>query len=102
EGETIGHNILRYACGGKEDVALRAKFSTLTKEELVTAFGDAAVGTGAGLASAGRARHLLDFVWGINLSRALSGSLSTVYSGYRTVSMGRVQGPTLAFVVERE
>ena len=67
EGETIGHNILRYACGGKEDVALRAKFSTLTKEELVAAFGEAAVGLGKGLAKAGRARHLLDFVWGINL-----------------------------------
>ncbi|MGA2199788.1 MAG: DNA topoisomerase I, partial [Nitrososphaerales archaeon] len=102
EGETIGHNILRYACGGREDVALRAKFSTLTKDELVTAFGEATVGLGAGLARAGRARHLLDFIWGINLSRALSASLSTVYSGYRTVSIGRVQGPTLSFVVERE
>ncbi len=102
EGETIGYNILRYACGSREDVALRAKFSTLTKDELVTAFGEAAVGLGTGLARAGRARHLLDFMWGINLSRALSASLSTVYSGYRTVSMGRVQGPTLGFVVERE
>ena len=102
EGETIGHNILRYACGGREDTALRAKFSTLTKEELVAAFGEAEVGLGKGLAKAGRARHFLDFVWGINLSRALSGALSTSYSGYRTVSIGRVQGPTLGFVVERE
>ncbi|MDA4113876.1 MAG: DNA topoisomerase I, partial [Thaumarchaeota archaeon] len=102
EGETIGHNILRYACGGREDVALRAKFSTLTKEELVAAFDEAEAGLGAGLATAGRTRHSLDFIWGINLSRALSTSLSTAYSGYRTISMGRVQGPTLAFVVERE
>jgi DNA topoisomerase-1 len=102
EGETIGYNILRYACGGAENVALRAKFSTLTKEELVAAFGEAAVALGAGLAKAGRTRHVLDFVWGINLSRALSASLSTAYSGYRTVSMGRVQGPTLGFVVQRE
>jgi DNA topoisomerase-1 len=102
EGETIGHNILRYACGGKEDVALRAKFSTLTKEELVAAFEEAEVGLGKGLAEAGRSRHALDFIWGINLSRALSAALSTAYSGYRTVSIGRVQGPTLGFVVERE
>lgn len=102
EGETIGHNILKYACGGKEAVAFRAKFSTLTKEELVTSFNEAAVGVGEGLARAGRARHVLDFIWGINLSRALSSSLSTASSGYRTVSMGRVQGPTLGFVVERE
>jgi DNA topoisomerase I len=102
EGETIGHNILQYACGGKEGVALRAKFSTLTKEELVEAFGEAKAGLGSGLARAGRTRHLLDFVWGINLSRALSASLSTTYSGYKTISMGRVQGPTLGFAVERE
>ena len=31
EGETIGFNVLRYACGGKEMEALRAKFSTLTE-----------------------------------------------------------------------
>jgi len=102
EGETIGHNILRYACGGKEAVALRAKFSTLTKEELVSAIEGASAGLGSDLARAGRARHLLDFLWGINLSRALSGSLSSASAGYRTVSIGRVQGPTLAFVVERE
>ncbi len=102
EGETIGYNILRYACGGREAEALRAKFSTLTKEELVKAFDEAATGLGEGLARAGRIRHALDFMWGINLSRALSSSLATAYSGYRTVSMGRVQGPTLGFVVERE
>ena len=102
EGETIGHNILRYACGGRESEALRAKFSTLTKDELVKAFDEAAPGVSQGLAKAGRARHVLDFMWGINLSRALSTSLSTAYSGYKTVSMGRVQGPTLGFVVERE
>ena len=45
---------------------------------------------------------MLDFIWGINLSRALSSALSTAYSGYKTVSIGRVQGPTLGFVVERE
>lgn len=102
EGQTIGHNLLRYACDGKEGVALRAKFSTLTNEELVAAISEARVDVGVGLAKAGRARHVLDFVWGINISRALAASLATSDSGYRTISMGRVQGPTLAFVVERE
>src|SRR5271157_3974313 len=41
EGETIGFNVLRYASGGKEGNALRAKFSTQTSEELVRAFADA-------------------------------------------------------------
>jgi len=101
EGETIGYNILRYACGGREASALRARFSALTKEEVVEAFTDERLRSTDGLAKAGRLRHVIDFIWGVNLSRALSESLRTGYS-FRTVSMGRVQGPTLNFVVERE
>lgn len=101
EGETIGYNILRYACGGREALALRAKFSALTKEEVVEAFKDDRLGSTDGLAKAGRLRHVIDFIWGVNLSRALSESLRTGY-GFRTVSMGRVQGPTLNFIVEKE
>lgn len=48
EGETIGENILRYACDGKESTALRAKFSTLTKEELISSFSEARAGGGEG------------------------------------------------------
>ena len=33
EGETIGYNLLKYACGGKEEGALRARFSTLTRRK---------------------------------------------------------------------
>lgn len=102
EGETIGSNILRYACGGKEEGALRAKFSTLTKEDLVKAFASMEEGTERGMAEAGRARHAIDFWWGVNLSRALSQAALAQGRGYRTVSVGRVQGPTLRFVVDRE
>ncbi|HME19500.1 MAG TPA: DNA topoisomerase I [Nitrososphaerales archaeon] len=102
EGETIGFNVLRYASGGKEGNALRAKFSTLTSEELVRAFADAKPQAGQGLAIAGRMRHLIDFVWGINLSRVLSQSAQLPGRRYATVSMGRVQGPTLGFLVQRE
>ena len=101
EGDTIGYNILKYACGGKQDVSLRAKFSVLTKEELVRAFHEARVGLSEGLATAGRIRHALDFIWGANLSRALTESVRS-QSRYRMISMGRVQGPTLSFVVDRE
>jgi DNA topoisomerase-1 len=101
EGETIGYNILRYACGGKEASASRARFSALTKEEVVEAFKDDKLGSTGGLARAGRLRHAIDFFWGVNLSRALSESLRTSHA-FRTVSIGRVQGPTLSFVVERE
>ena len=101
EGETIGYNILRYACGGRETSALRAKFSSLTKQEVEEAFRDDRMSSTDGLAKAGRLRHAIDFIWGVNLSRALSESLRTGY-GFRTVSIGRVQGPTLNFTVERE
>ena len=102
EGETIGYNLLRYACGGKEKSALRATFSTLTEEDLVKAFDDLKPQEGLGLTRAGRARHAIDFVWGVNLSRALSQSALGAGHRYRTVSIGRVQGPTLGFLVERE
>ena len=102
EGETIGFNLLRYACGGKEGEALRAKFSTLTEEDLVESFDDLKPQEGQGLARAGRARHAVDFVWGVHLSRALSQSALSSGHRYRTVSIGRVLGPTLGFLVERE
>lgn len=102
EGETIGFNILKYACGGKEVGALRAKFSTLAPDELVRAFREARPQSGQWLALAGRARHLVDFVWGINLSRVLSQAARVPGRRYATVSIGRVQGPTLGFLVQRE
>lgn len=102
EGETIGFNILRYACGNKEGAALRARFSTLTKEDLVKAFDSMEVPAGHEMAEAGRSRHAMDFAWGVNLSRALSQACLAQAGRYRTVSVGRVQGPTLGFVVDRE
>lgn len=102
EGETIGFNVLRYACGGKETTAFRARFSTLTKDDLVSAFESLEKDPCRGMAEAGRARHAVDFAWGVNLSRALSQAALARGRKYRTISIGRVQGPTLGFVVERE
>jgi len=102
EGETIGFNILRYACAGKEQLAQRAKFSTLTKQDLVQAFENLEPPMSNNLALAGRTRHVVDFMWGVNLSRALSESVRSVAGTYRTLSVGRVQGPALSFVVDRE
>jgi DNA topoisomerase-1 len=102
EGETIGYNILKYACGEKQSTALRAKFSTLTEEELREAFQTASRGVGEGLAQAGRTRHIVDFIFGINLSRALSESYYSSNKRYRVVTIGRVQGPTLSYAVQRE
>ncbi|HZC20779.1 MAG TPA: DNA topoisomerase, partial [Nitrososphaeraceae archaeon] len=45
-----------------------------------------------------------DFFYGVNLSRALTQSFKNSNNGkrYYNLSIGRVQGPTLAFVVDKE
>jgi DNA topoisomerase-1 len=96
----IGYNILQYACGCKYAGALRAKFSTLTEEGIMESFVNLTK-PNCGLAEAGRSRHMLDFIYGVNLSRALIRSFKTT-GRYRNLSIGRVQGPTLAFAVDRE
>lgn len=103
EGEVIGYNILQYACNNKYENSLRAKFSTLTEEEIRNSF-DNLLKPSKGLAEAGRSRHMIDFIYGVNLSRALTQSFKVSNEGkrYRNLSIGRVQGPTLAFVVDRE
>jgi DNA topoisomerase-1 len=103
EGEVIGHSILQYACKGKYNIALRAKFSTLTDDEIRESFMNLSK-PNSGLAEAGRSRHMLDFIYGVNLSRALAKSfkISSNNNSYRNLSIGRVQGPTLAFAVDKE
>lgn len=101
EGEVIGHSILQYACGNRYAEARRAKFSTLTDDEIRESFQNL-LKPSAGLAEAGRSRHLLDFIYGVNLSRALAQSFKAGNGGYRNLSIGRVQGPTLAFAADKE
>ncbi|MCK5040429.1 MAG: DNA topoisomerase I, partial [Candidatus Aenigmarchaeota archaeon] len=99
EGETIGYTILKYGC--KKDKAKRMKFSTLTKKELVDSYENADPSVNMGLAMAGTTRHVLDFYFGINLSRALTLSLKAK-GKYKVLSAGRVQGPALYFLAKRE
>jgi DNA topoisomerase I len=103
EGEVIGYNILQYACNNKYEKSLRAKFSTLTEEEIRNSF-DNLLQPNRKLAEAGRSRHMIDFIYGVNLSRALTQSFKNSNNGkrYCNLSIGRVQGPTLAFVIDRE
>ena len=99
EGETIGYNILRFLCNSED--AKRMKFSTLTKSDLVKAYKNASSTILKKLAEAGVTRHILDYYWGINISRALT--LAMKKAGmYRILSSGRVQGPALKIVYERE
>ena len=102
EGSLIGYTILRYACRGADSKALRMKFSTMTEKELRSAYKTLAPHLDMPLVEAGRSRHELDWLYGINLSRLLTESALKQNRGYSTLSTGRVQGPTLKFVVDRE
>jgi DNA topoisomerase-1 len=99
EGEVIGWNVLRFICGEKS--AKRMKFSTLTPEELKQAFESPLKELAWGNAYAGETRHILDWMYGINLSRALMSAIKTT-GGFQILSIGRVQGPALKIIVDRE
>ena len=103
EGELIGYNILQYACKNKYEISKRAKFSSLTDSEINQSF-DNLQNTNIRIADAGKARHLIDFIFGVNLSRALVNCLnvSNQINHYHNLTIGRVQGPTLGFIVNRE
>jgi|TARA_B100001971_G_scaffold214881_1_gene255144 DNA topoisomerase-1 len=99
EGSVIGKNIVIFACKRKD--ANRMKFSTLTKPDLIEAYENKNKHLDWAQAEAGDTRHHLDFFNGINYSRALTSSIKTAGS-FKIMSTGRVQGPTLKIVVDRE
>jgi DNA topoisomerase I len=99
EGEVIGYNVIRFICKQKD--ARRMKFSTLTQEDLVRSYDNVQPHLDWGQALAGVTRHELDWYYGINLSRALTLAVKT--SGlFKVLSSGRVQGPALKIIVDRE
>ncbi len=77
----------------------RARYSALTKEEIERAFGELD-DLSYELAYAGATRQDIDLIWGATLTRAVS--LATRRFGSNFLSVGRVQSPTLALIVERE
>jgi len=102
EGSLIGFCILKYACKNKEGMAKRMKFSTLTKDELEKAYEEPLPKLDFPLVEAGKTRHEVDWLYGVNLSRALTLAAKRWSGRYATLSTGRVQGPTLTFLVGRE
>jgi len=99
EGEVIGLNIIRYACKQKD--ASRMKYSTLTKEDLVESYNKKQPSIDWGQALAGETRHYLDWLYGINLSRALTLAIKKA-GRFKIMSSGRVQGPALKILVDKE
>ncbi|MDX6636595.1 MAG: topoisomerase, partial [Solirubrobacterales bacterium] len=108
EGELIGLEALEQIVDANPKVTAelesrppvkRARYSALTKEEIERAFGEIDE-LSYDLAYAGAARQDIDLIWGATLTRAVS--LATRRFGSNFLSVGRVQSPTLALVVERE
>ena len=100
EGELIGYNILELICKKAYGDSQRAKLSTLTSDDISKSFNQLEK-TNRNMAYAGMFRHLLDYIYGINFSMAISRAIKIKNrSSYLTV--GRVQTPTLKFIVDRD
>lgn len=100
EGELIGVEALEFITAARPDMPVkRARFSAITREEVFSAFTHAAAVDGH-LADSARTRQLVDLVWGATLTRFIS--LASGRTGQDFLSVGRVQTPTLALIVERE
>jgi DNA topoisomerase-1 len=102
EGSLIAYMILKHACNGADAMATRMKFSTLTTGDLEAAYGNMMGTLDFGTIAAGKARHELDWIFGINISRALMDSVNWRRGGFRILSAGRVQSPTLGILHKRE
>jgi DNA topoisomerase-1 len=102
EGSIIGYCILKYACGNKENTSKRMKYSTLTQEEVEKSYAEPLPRLDFSLIEAGLTRHEVDWLYGVNLSRALTIAARNWSGQYATLSTGRVQGPTLKFLATRE
>ena len=77
----------------------RAKFSALTSQEVKDAF-DNLLDVNYGLADSAKAREEIDLLWGAVLTRFFSVTSNRLWKDF--ISVGRVQTPTLALIVERE
>ena len=99
EGSVIGFLLIKFH--GNEKRALRAKYSSLTPLELREAF-TRLLPLDYPMIEAGLCRHELDWIWGINISRALMQAVYISTKKKIILSAGRVQTPTLKQVYEHE
>lgn len=100
EGELIGVEALKIAQevnpGLKAD---RVRYSAIVKDEILKAFKDSGK-VDFDLAASGEARQIIDLIWGAALTRYIS--LTSGRLGKEFLSVGRVQSPTLALIVDKE
>lgn len=100
EGELIGAEAAEMIREVKPHVDIkRARFSAITPWDLKSAF-ENLTEIDENLARAAEARQRIDLSWGAVLTRFFS--VATGRRGKDFLSVGRVQSPTLALIVERE
>lgn len=101
EGELIGVEVINLLKEYNKDInqIKRAKFSAITNHEIKNAF-DNLDEVDYNLSDAGESRQVIDLAWGAVLTRFIS--LTAQRYGKDFLSIGRVQSPTLALLVERE
>lgn len=100
EGELIGAEALQLIREAVPSIdAKRMRFSAITKEEIHHAY-DALTDLDVHLAASAEARQVIDLAWGATLTRFIS--LAAGQVGEDFLSIGRVQSPTLALVVDKE
>ena len=100
EGELIGVDAINLIREVRPNIKVRrARFSALTPQEIKRVFADLEEPY-YNLASAGEARQDIDLIWGASLTRFIS--LASTRLGKSFLSVGRVQSPTLALIVDRE
>jgi DNA topoisomerase-1 len=100
EGELIGNDAENVIIEDSPNVQVkRARYSAITREEILHSF-DKLEKPYYFLAEAGNTRQEIDLIWGAVLTRFVS--VTSGRLGDKFLSVGRVQSPTLALIVERE
>jgi len=99
EGSVIGYLIIKFH--GDEKHAFRAKFSSLVHSELRKSL-ENLMPLDYDMVESGLCRHELDWIWGINVSRALMSAIYHATKRKIILSAGRVQTPTLKYIADRE
>lgn len=100
EGELIGVEALNLMLQvNNKIISHRALYSAITKKDILLAFSNLTT-INFNLASSGYTREVIDLIWGATLTRYIS--LSAGRLGKMFLSVGRVQSPTLALIVNKE
>jgi DNA topoisomerase-1 len=100
EGESIGVEALNYIKSSNPNIVVkRAYFSAITKKDLSYAFSNLS-DVNFNYADSADSRREIDLIWGAVLTRFLS--VVSGKLGKNFLSVGRVQTPVLAIIVNRE